>query len=172
MKGLPPLDLPAYRLSFDYAFGNTEIDFAGPLYVKNVYSDNKDEMFKCYICLLTCATTRSVHLELSSSMDSSKVISCLKQFLSRCGCVNMFISDNFSAFLSNDVANILRLNDIIWKYILSLSPWWGGFYERLSRIIKNTLRKILGNAKLNYKELLTVLTEIKRSVKSGPVSYI
>ena len=63
MKGLSPPDLPAYRLSFDYAFSNTEIDFAGPLYVKNVYSDDKDEMFKCYICLLTCATTRNVHLE-------------------------------------------------------------------------------------------------------------
>ena len=90
MKGLPPLDLPAYRLSFDYAFSNTGIDFAGPLYVKNVYSDDKDEMFKCYICLLTCATTRNVHLELSSSMDSSKVISCLKRFLLKRGCVNIF----------------------------------------------------------------------------------
>ena len=42
----------------------------------------------------------------------------------------------------------------------------GGFYERLIRIMKSTLRKILGNAKLNYEELLTVLTEIKRVVNS------
>ena len=129
-------------------------------------------MFKCYICLLTCATTRNVHLELSSSMDSSKVISCLKRFLSRRGCVNMFISNNFSGFKLNEVANFLRLNDIIWKYILSLSPWWEDFYERLIRIIKSTLRKILGNGTLNYKELLTVLTEIERAVKSRPISYI
>ena len=72
MKRLPNPDLPAYRLSFDYAFSNTRIDFAGPIYVKNVYSDDKDKMLKCYICLLACATTRNVHLELSSSMDSSK----------------------------------------------------------------------------------------------------
>ena len=65
MKGLPPPGLPAYRLSFDYAFNNTGIDFAGPLYVKNVYSEYKDEMVKCYICLLICATTHNVHLELS-----------------------------------------------------------------------------------------------------------
>ena len=96
-------------------------------------------MFKCHICLLTCATTRNVHLELSSSMDSSKVISGLKWFLSRRGCVNMFISDNFSAFKSNEVANFLCFNDINWKYILSLSPWWEGFYERLIRIIKSTV---------------------------------
>ena len=84
----------------------------------------------------------------------------------------MFISDNFSAFKSNEVVNFLRLNDINWKYILSLSPWWEGFYERLIRIIKSTLRKILANAKLNYEELLTVLTEIEGVVNSRPISYI
>ena len=57
--------------------------------------------------------TRNVHLQLSPSMDSSKVSSCLERFLSRRGCVNMFISDNFSAFKSNKVANFLRLNDIV-----------------------------------------------------------
>ena len=36
--------------------------------------------------------------ESSSSMDSSKVISCLKQFLSKSGCVDLNISDNVSAF--------------------------------------------------------------------------
>ena len=102
-------------------------------------------MFKCYICLLTFATTRNVHLELSSSMDSSKVFRCLKYLLSRrgcvliCliamikrllarrGCVNMFNSDDYSAFKLNEVANFLCLNDINWKYILSLSPWWEAF---------------------------------------------
>ena len=173
MKGLPPPDLPAYRLSFDYAFSNTGIDFAGTLYVKNIYIDDKDEMFKSCNCLLTCATTRIVHLELSSSMDSSKVISCLKRFLSRRGCVNMFISDNFSAFKSNEVANFLYLNDINWKYILSLSPsWCGGFYEHLIGIIKSTLRKFLGYAKLNNEELLTVSTEIEGVVNSRLISYI
>ena len=31
MKGLPPPDLPSYRLSLDYAFSNMGINFAGPL---------------------------------------------------------------------------------------------------------------------------------------------
>ena len=45
-------------------------------------------------------------------------------------------------------------------------------YERLIRIIKSNLRKILGNAKLNYEELLTVLTEIERVVNARTISYI
>ena len=45
----------------------------------------------------------------------------------------LFISDNFSTFRSEDerLLNFLRYNNIDWKYILPLSPWWGGFYERL-----------------------------------------
>ena len=55
MNGPPPPDSPAYSLSFEYAFINTGIHFAGTLYAKNIYSHNKKEMFKYYICLLTNA---------------------------------------------------------------------------------------------------------------------
>lgn len=96
IKGFSPPDLLAYRLSFDYPFSSTGIDFAGLRHVKNVYSGDKDEIFKCNICLLICATTCNVHLKLSSGMDSSKVISRLKWLLSRSGCVNMFINNMFN----------------------------------------------------------------------------
>ena len=64
-----PPDLPSYRLSNDYAFTNTGIDFAGLLYVSNSYG-NSDSLFKCYTCLFMCATTRNVHLELMPSMSA------------------------------------------------------------------------------------------------------
>ena len=70
----------------------------------------------------------------------------------------MFISDNFSSFKSNEVSKFLLLHNIDWKFILPLSPWWGGFYERLVRTVKNALRKILGRSKLNFEELYTILT--------------
>ena len=53
--------LSNFRLDFDYAFCNTGVDFAGPLYVKNIYGKN-DQMFKSYIFLSTCTTTWNVHL--------------------------------------------------------------------------------------------------------------
>ena len=96
-----------------YACSNTGINYARHSYVKSVQSDDKDEMYKCYICLFTCATTRNDNLELSSSMNWIKVIKCFKQFLLRRGYVNMLISVNFSSFESNEVANILRVHDII-----------------------------------------------------------
>ena len=150
-------DLPKFRLDFDYAFCNTGVGFPGPLYVKDIYGKN-DEMFKSYICLFTCATTRNVHLELTPSMDASDVIKALVRFLSRRGCIKMFVSDNFSSFKSDEVSKFLLLHNIDWKFILPLSPWWGGVYERLVRTVKNTLRKILERSKLNFEELYTILT--------------
>ena len=52
------------------------VGFAGPLYIKDIYGKS-DQMFKSYICLFTCATTRNVHLELIPSMDASDVIKAL-----------------------------------------------------------------------------------------------
>ena len=162
----PPLpDLPSYRLANDFAFANTGLDFAGPLYVKNIFGID-DDMYKCYILLFTCATSRSVHLELSPGMDIESLIKCLKRFICRRGVAKLFISDNFSTFRSEDerLMSFLRYNNIDWKYILPLSPWWGGFYERLIRIVKSTLRKVLGQARLNFEELYTILTEVEMTI--------
>ena len=49
------------------------VDFAGPLYVKDICGKN-DQMFKSYICLFTCETMRNVHRKLTPSMDGSDVI--------------------------------------------------------------------------------------------------
>ena len=145
--------------------------FAGPLYVKDIYEKN-DQMFKSYICLFTCATTRNVHLELTPSMDASDVIKALVRFLSRRGCIKMFISDNFSSFKSDEVSKFLLLHNIDWKFILPLSPWWGGFYERLVRTVKTTLRNILGKSKLNFEELYTILTQVECMLNSRPLSCV
>ena len=75
LDGPEPPDLSSYRLSNDYAFSNTGIDFASLLYVKNIYGDS-DLLFKCYICLFTCAATCNVHLELTRSVGSQHLISC------------------------------------------------------------------------------------------------
>ena len=79
-------DLPKFCLNFDYAFCNTEVDFAGPLYIKDI-NGKYDQIFKSYICLFACATTRNIHLELTPSMDASDIIKVLVQFLSRRECI-------------------------------------------------------------------------------------
>ena len=66
----------------------------------------------------------------------------------------------------------VRLKRINWKFILDRSPWWGGFYERLVKVVKDALRKVVKNAKLNYDELMTILIEIESMINSRPLTYL
>ena len=51
----------------DLAFTNIGVDFAGPLYVRDIYDKSK-RMHKCYIALFSCANTRALHLEFIPSL--------------------------------------------------------------------------------------------------------
>ncbi|GFS92565.1 integrase catalytic domain-containing protein [Trichonephila clavipes] len=42
---------------------------------------------------------------------------------------------------------------IVWKFIPPTAAWWGGWWERLVRIIKELLRRSLGKSILSYEEL-------------------
>ena len=58
-------DLPEYRVDhMAYAFQFTGLDFAGPLFIKDGSKSNK-----CYILLITCASSRAIHLELVPDMS-------------------------------------------------------------------------------------------------------
>ncbi|GFQ78102.1 putative pao retrotransposon peptidase superfamily [Trichonephila clavata] len=61
---------------------------------------------------------------------------------------------------------------ITWKFIVELAPWWGGFYERLMRSIKEPLRKIIGRANLTFEETMTILAEIENVLNRRPLTYV
>ena len=111
-------------------------------------------------------------MELTPDLFAGTLILAIKRFLCRKGYPERFISDNGGSFKSVLLKSFLRKNYIKWKYILARSPWWGGFYERLVRIVKTTLRKVLRNAKVNYDELVTVLVEIENMINSRPLTYL
>ena len=46
------------------------------------------------------------------------------------------ISDNRKTFKSAQVKRFSIEQGIAWKYILELSPHWGGFYERLNGLVE------------------------------------
>ena len=171
LRGPESPELPTYRLSTEFAFQTTGLDFAGPLYVKDICGKDST-MHKAYILLFTCATTRNIHLELTPSMEAPSVIRTLKRFLARRGIIKMFIRDKFRSFIAEDLKRFLRTLEIEWSYIFAKSPWWGGFYERMVRTVKSSLRKTLGRARLNYEEMETVTSEIEMIINSRPLTYI
>ena len=84
----PPPPLPSFRVSDDLAFFKVGVDFAGPLHVRNIYQ-SKGDMFKCYIALFTCASTRAVHLELTPDLTAKSFLRVLKHFFGRQGIPNL-----------------------------------------------------------------------------------
>lgn len=137
LEGLPyssviPPDLPHVRSSDDPPFSHTGIDFAGPLFVK---SENKSD--KAYVCLFTCASTRAIHLELTSDLSVSSFLLLFRRFVSRRGLPVTLISDNAKTFRaatkevskiagSTEVIDYLRNRRVTWKFIVERVPWWGG----------------------------------------------
>lgn len=147
--------LPADRVIPQKPFGVTGIDFAGPLYI-----EVGSNMRKGYIALLTCATTRAVHLELCTDM-SDKFLLALQRFVGRRGLPHTVYTDNAHTFHATN-KHLAQLwsslfaakthqffaQHICWKFIAPKAAWWGG-WERMIGTTKRCLRKVLGRSQVS-----------------------
>ncbi|GFV30545.1 integrase catalytic domain-containing protein [Trichonephila clavipes] len=173
--------LPRDRITQSPPFQIVGIDFTGAILVK----DNQGTR-KSYVSLFTCAVTHAVHLELVSDMSTKCFLLLLCYFLARRGNCKVIYSDNARTFKAAErelayFANILKDSEfqnfvadkgIHWKFIVERAPWWGGFYERLVKTIKDSLRKMLGRALLTFEELSTILSEVEVIVNHRPLTYV
>ncbi len=169
--------LPEFRVREAPPFGKVGVDFAGPVYVKS-----QNGMVKAYIALFTCCVTRAIHLELVENLNASTFINCLRRFAARRGTPSLLVTDNAKTFKASAkfikklfknklVQSHLSTKGIIWRFNLERAAWFGGVFERMISTVKRCLRKVLGNAKLNFEELTTVLTEIECTINSRPLTY-
>ncbi|KAK3878755.1 hypothetical protein Pcinc_016567 [Petrolisthes cinctipes] len=160
--------LPASRVTPSPPFTVTGLDFAGPLFCVDKPSS------KFYILLFTCAVVRAIHLELTDSLSMSDCTLALRRFVARRGLPSVFYSDNAKTF----VGVSQRLKQIFgplapnWKFTFPRAPWWGGWWERLIRSVKLSLRKTLGVKCLYRTELETTLHEIEAYINSRPLTYV
>ncbi|XP_064458861.1 uncharacterized protein LOC135369129 [Ornithodoros turicata] len=174
----PPAPLPRDRITETMPFDVVGIDFCGPLYCRA--SQNTDR--KVYIVVFSCAVTRAIHLELTIDMTAQTFLLAVRRFASRRGVPSTIYSDNAKTFRYcakvlralfddsvQDHASSLRIQ---WKFIAEGAPWWGGFWERLIRTIKDALKRCLGRSSLCYEGLLTVLLEVEAAVNCRPLTQL
>lgn len=162
----PVAPLPAVRTSKAPPFAVTGVDFCGPLFVL--------PKKKVYVCLFTCAVTRAVHLELVDSLALADFLLAFRRFCARRGTPSTIYSDNARTFSAASVALRAELGAACpeWKFIAPRAAWWGGWWERLVRSVKSSLRKTLGKSCLTRVELETCLIEVEACVNSRPLTFV
>ncbi|GFT83810.1 integrase catalytic domain-containing protein [Trichonephila clavipes] len=158
-----PAPLPPDRIHRVAAFQITGADLAGPLSLRGGS--------KAWIVLFTCAVYRAVHLELVSSLSTESFMKALRRFWAR---GSTLYTDNCTNFVG--AANALKSLDwdfiqaecslmkIKWLFSPPSAPWYGGFWERMVRSIKELLRKCLGKACVTYEEMLTLLYDCEATI--------
>ena len=170
--------LPEFRVKQVPAFSKVGVDFAGPLYVKAATGGVR----KVYIALFSCCVTRAIHLELVEDLSAEAFRRALRRFAARRGTPTLIVSDNAKTFQATEkalndlfnnpeVASELDRKKVEWRFNLERAPWWGGFFERMVGSVKACLRKVLGNARLTFDELLTVLVKVEGTLNSRPLTY-
>ena len=92
LKKIDEPDLCEFRIQSTRSFKYTELDYAGPLFIKE--DNERANVLKVYVLLLTCANTRAIHLELTNDLQTPSFLRALRRFISRRGRPELNISDN------------------------------------------------------------------------------
>ena len=161
-------DLPSDRVNRAVPFEVMGMDHGGPLYCLD--TGNR----KHYILVMTCAVTRAIQLELVDSMTGVTTCRCLRRLAARRGLPRTVYSDNHKGFERCQVLIVEEFGDIApkWKFIAPLSPWRGGWWERLVGTVKSALKKTLGRLLVCREELETILFEVEACINSRPLTFV
>ncbi|XP_058840964.1 uncharacterized protein LOC131696441 [Topomyia yanbarensis] len=175
--------LPVHRVTASRPFTTTGVDFAGPVYLKPIHK--RAASVKAYICIFICFCTKAVHIELVSDLSTQAFLSALRRLISRRGRPTNIYSDNGKNFegARNELDEIRRmLHDnrntihdaclkecITWHFNPPKAPQFGGLWEAAVKVAKKQMYRQLGNTRLNFEDMATLLAQIEASMNSRPL---
>ena len=180
---------PLERLTPGPVFDTVGIDFAGPVQTKCGHA-RKPVIVKSYICLFISLSIKAVHLEPVSDLTSNAFIAALRRFIARCGKPRLIMSDHGTNFVSahrelqemydflseqsvvGEISDFCSTQNIQWKFIPERAPHFGGLWEAAVKSMKFHFKRVIGDTKLDFEELTTVLTQIESCLNSRPLTSL
>ena len=175
-------DLPADRLECHPPFTYCAVDYFGPFIIK----EGRKEL-KRYGALFTCMSSRAIHLETASSLETNSFLNALRRFLSRRGPVRQLRNDQGTNFVGarRELKEALAEMDqsrvkqellkqgcdwIEFKMNVPAASHMGGVWERQIRTVRSVLTSILATngAQLDDESLRTLMCEAESIVNSRP----
>ncbi|XP_058652120.1 uncharacterized protein LOC131552381 [Onychostoma macrolepis] len=174
-------DLPIARLRlYKPAFYSTGMDCFGPFVVK---VGRRTE--KRWGIIFKCLTTRCVHLEILTNMNSDSFLMALRRFIARRGTPAELFSDQGTNFrggeremrealteLSPELQLQLAKHKIQFHFNPPGAPHFGGTWEREIRSVKTALYRVVGSQTVTEEVLHTVLLEVEGMLNAKPLGYV
>ncbi|XP_071145384.1 uncharacterized protein [Mytilus edulis] len=114
------------------------------------------------------------------NLSEETFILAFRRFASRKSLPKIKISDNGTTFiaaakqLTRSSSVIEKLNNFgtTWKFIPKRAPWYGGFWERLIGLTKDSIKKILVRSLIQIELLRTIVTEFEAILNVRPLTYV
>ena len=167
----PTGPLPDWRTRTYLPWQCVGIDYFGPMILQGSTK-------KYYGLLATCCVSRAVDVELVDDLSAEKCLIALNFLFSRHGRPEIILSDNGTNLTraQKDIKQLIEAShkaftgvdwNIIWKFIPSHTPAWGGVYERMVGTVKRSMAQIR-NCK-SALELRYAIAEATSIVNSRPL---
>lgn len=180
-------NLPTSRVTPSPPFHTTGIDYAGPFAIRD-RRGRGFKAYKCWVAIFVCFSTKAIHIELISGLESAAFLAALRRFTARRGKPKEIVSDNATTFrganreltelheylnqFSSELTTSCANEGITWKFLPVYTPHMGGLHEAAVKSCKYHLKRVCGQALLTYEEFSTILTQIEWILNSRPLSPI
>ncbi|KAK3753685.1 hypothetical protein QZH41_013131 [Actinostola sp. cb2023] len=182
-------DLPKDRTEPSPPFTNVGIDVFGPWYVRTRKLRGGAANSKRWGLVLTCLSSRAIHIELLESMDASSFICALRRFFAIRGPATRIKCDRGTNFVGGkseleqsltetDQQKIQRYSTeqgCEWIFNPPHASHFGGVWERQIRTIRSILDAMLtqiGSSQLTHELLSTLMAEVTGIVNSRPIAAV
>lgn len=177
MGPLPRARVAAFVRPFSYV----GVDFFGPFLV---LVGRRHE--KRWGVIVTCLTTRAIHLELATTLNTSSCIIALRNCFARRGTPIEIRSDRGTNFIGADkefksavaaldqskLMNEFNSPTTSWVFNPPASPHMGGCWERLIQSVKKVLAIVKPQRIPTEEVLRSYLIQVENIVNSRPLTHV
>lgn len=178
--------LPAPRVQrSSRPFTHTGVDYCGPFEIR-ASKGRGIKTYKAYVAVFVCLMVKAIHVECVDGLTSDAFLAAFRRFVARRGMPSNMYSDNGTNFvgaaneLEKQFNQITKENErkitdkyiddgIQWHFIPPGSPHFGGLWEAGVKSVKFHLRRVIGETKLTYEEMSTLLCQIEACLNSRPL---